>query len=78
MWGVKNAPRKDPVIKSALEEVEKNFGAWMKRYPFKRGDSPLASVPDYENFIFDQAGDMSYGSYWKQIGLNVSERRGTG
>lgn len=77
VWGVKNAPRKDPVVKAALEEVEKNFGAWMKRYPFKRGDSPLASVPDYENFIFDQAGDMSYASpYWKQIGLNVSERRG--
>ena len=43
-------------------------------YPFKRGDSPLAASPDYEDFIFDQASAMEYGPYWQQIGLDTSER----
>ena len=120
VWGVKNASRKNPVTKAALEHVESCFGDWMKRsvnptpkgrlcgsargahasrlgirshpsvlplsclfsflslstfsYPFKRGDSPLACAPDYEDFIFDQASAMEYGPYWQQIGLDTSER----
>lgn len=74
VWGVKNAPRSDPTVKEALEAVDRDFGAWLKRYPFKRGDSPLAVVPDYERVIFDQAGAMENGEYWKQVGLNVADR----
>lgn len=70
---MKNATRKNPIIKEALESVDRNFGAWLERFPFKRGDSPLAASPEYENFIFDQQTDIEYGPYWKQIGLNVEE-----
>lgn len=73
VWAIKNAPRKDPIVKACLESVDANFGSWLERYPFKRGDSPLAASPEYENFIFDQASDMEYGPYWKQIGLNTEE-----
>ena len=31
VWGVKNASRKNPVTKAALEHVESCFGDWMKR-----------------------------------------------
>jgi predicted acyl esterase len=73
IWGVKQAPRKDPIHKEALESVDKNFGAWLKRFPFKRGDSPLAASPEYENFIFDQSEAREYGPYWKQIGMSTAE-----
>jgi predicted acyl esterase len=74
VWGIKNAPLKDPLIKESLENIKNNFGTWMARcYPFKKGDSPLSAVPEYEDFIFDQASNMEYGPYWKQIGLNTEE-----
>ena len=70
---MQNATRKNPMTKEALDTVDKNFGSWLERFPFKRGDSPLAASPEYENFIFDQQNDIEYGPYWKQIGLNVEE-----
>ena len=73
VWGVKNASRKEPRIREALESVEKNFDGWMRRYPFVRGDSPLSVVPEYESYIFDQAENADYNDYWKQIGLNTEE-----
>jgi predicted acyl esterase len=73
VWGVKNASRKDPRIKEALEHIEKNFDGWMRRYPFVRGSSPLSVVPEYEGYIFDQAEKADYGPYWQQIGLNTEE-----
>jgi putative CocE/NonD family hydrolase len=73
VWGVKNAPRRDPLVKDALEAVEKHFGAWMKRYPFRQGDSPLTAAPEYEEFVFAQASHDRYSEFWKQVGLNTEE-----
>ena len=73
VWGVKNASRKEPTMREALEHVEKTFDGWMKRYPFVRGSSPLSITPEYENYIFDQAEQSDYNDYWKQIGLNTEE-----
>ena len=73
VWGVKNASRKEPRIKEALEHIEKTFDGWMRRYPFCRGSSPLSVVPEYETYIFDQAEHADYGPYWKQVGLNTEE-----
>ncbi len=68
---MQNAPRHDPIVKAALDEVD--LAAWMTRYPFRRGDSPLSAVPEYEDCVFDQAEKSAYGSYWKAIGLNTEE-----
>ena len=73
VWGVKNASRKEPRVREALEAVEKQFDGWMRRYPFVRGDSPLVVSPEYESYIFDQAERAEYGDYWKQVGLNTEE-----
>ena len=73
VWGVKNASRKEPRMREALEHIEKTFDGWMRRYPFVRGSSPLSITPEYENYIFDQAEQSDYNDYWKQIGLNTEE-----
>lgn len=73
VWALKNASRRNPIMKEALESTEKQFDAWLKRYPFRRGDSPLSIVPDYESYIFDQVENADYNTYWKQIGLNTEE-----
>ena len=73
VWGVKNASRKEPRMRDALEHIEKTFDGWMRRYPFVRGSSPLSITPEYENYIFDQAEQSDYNDYWKQIGLNTEE-----
>ena len=73
VWGVKNASRKEPRMREALEHIEKTFDGWMRRYPFIRGSSPLSITPEYENYIFDQAEQSDYNDYWKQIGLNTEE-----
>ena len=44
-----------------------------KRYPWKRGDSPLTTSPEYEDYIYDQLDKETYSDYWKQIGLNCEE-----
>lgn len=73
VWGVKNAPRSTPILKEALSQVNENLGEWLKRYPWKKGDSPLQISPEYEKYLFDQASSMAYGDYWKKIGLNTEE-----
>ena len=73
VWGVKNASRKEPRMREALEHIEKTFDGWMRRYPFVRGSSPLSITPEYESYIFDQAEQADYNDYWKQIGLNTEE-----
>lgn len=73
VWGVKNASRKEPSMRQALEHIEKTFDGWMRRYPFVRGSSPLSITPEYESYIFDQAEQGEYNDYWKQIGLNTEE-----
>ena len=73
VWGVKNASRKEPRMREALEHIEKTFDGWMRRYPFVRGSSPLSITAEYEGYIFDQAEQSDYNDYWKQIGLNTEE-----
>ena len=43
--------------------------AWFKRMPWSRGNSPLSSVPEYEDFLFDQWERGSFDGYWKQPGI---------
>jgi len=73
VWGVKQAPRTTPQMKEAMNEIDVHLGDWLKRYPWKKADSPLSLTQEYEKYLFDQASNMAYGPYWKQIGLNTEE-----
>lgn len=71
VWALKHATRKDVILKRALEEID--MALWFRRYPFKRGDSPLSLCPEYEQYVFDQVENSAYSPFWKQIGLNTEE-----
>lgn len=42
---------------------------WFKRMPWRRGNSPLSVVPEFEDFLFDQWERGEFGEYWKQPGI---------
>lgn len=77
VWAFKEArvsqeAQRDPVVHQAFAET--NLADWLKRFPFKRGYSPISPAPAYEAYLFDQLENSDYGDYWKQIGLNTEER----
>jgi putative CocE/NonD family hydrolase len=77
VWAYKEAKvsqeaQRDPVVQRAFAET--NLADWLKRFPFKRGYSPISPAPAYEDYLFDQLQNSDYGDYWKQIGLNTEER----
>jgi putative CocE/NonD family hydrolase len=67
-WAFRHARRSraaaaDPVARAALDATD--LGQWMQRLPWARGQSPLAPVPDYENFLFEQWEKGRFDSYWQ-------------
>lgn len=61
----------DSAIRKAFEETD--LAEWLKRYPFKRGYSPVSPAPAYEAYLFDQIQKGDYDGFWKQVGLNTEE-----
>jgi len=64
-------------LKQAVWSLRKALGpdapdkleAWFSVLPWRRGFSPLAEVPDYESFLFDQWNHEDLDDYWTQPGL---------
>jgi len=74
-WAFRHALRSraaaaDPVAKAALEATD--LRAWMGRMPWRRGHSPLAPVPDYEDFLFEQWEHGVFDDYWKIPALHAA------
>ena len=42
---------------------------WFKRFPWKRGHSPLSWTPDYEDYLMEIWGHDVFDEYWQQVGL---------
>ena len=63
--------QRDPAVRKAFEETD--LAEWLKRYPFKRGYSPVSPAPAYEAYLFDQIQKGDYDDFWKQVGLNAEE-----
>lgn len=67
-WAYRHALRSrsaaaDPVAEAALEATD--IAAWFRRMPWKRGHSPLAPVPDYEAYLFEQWERGTFDAYWQ-------------
>jgi putative CocE/NonD family hydrolase len=71
LWqGAKSREAKgDPVIERALASV--NVREWLGRMPLKRGQSPLALIPAYEEWAFAIATRGDHDEFWDQPGFNI-------
>ncbi len=71
-WAVnraRNSPaaEADPLVAGALEASD--LREWFARMPWRPGHSPLASVPEYEQYLFEQWKRDAYDEYWQQPGI---------
>jgi putative CocE/NonD family hydrolase len=68
-WAYRNAvaDARDPVVKAAL--AAQDIGAWFRRIPWRKGDSPISAAPEYEDYLFEQWSHGVLDDYWKQPGI---------
>lgn len=67
-WAFRHALRsrevaEDPSKRAALEAID--LKTWFGRMPWARGNSPLAAVPGYEDYLFEQWEKTLFDDYWK-------------
>lgn len=68
--------RKDPDSVPAVRQMmdTQRFLEWSAKIPWKRGETPLAKFPAYENAAFELYFDNNdYTDYWRQPGLGMDE-----
>jgi hypothetical protein len=61
------AARQDPVVGAALRAQD--LHAWFAALPWRRGASPLRSVPDYEDYLLEQWERGAFDEYWQRLGI---------
>jgi len=61
----------DPVVRAHMENEP--VTDWYAALPFRRGLSPLAVAPEYEDYIFEEYTNSDYTDFWRRITLNWSE-----
>ncbi|MEV0847915.1 CocE/NonD family hydrolase [Streptomyces sp. NPDC049954] len=57
----------DPVTTAALQSQD--MRDWFQAMPWRRGVSPLRSVPEYEEYLLDQWERGPFDDFWKQLGI---------
>lgn len=68
-WVWQEARRETPdSVARALLEREK-VEDWYQRLPLRKGQSPLASVPEYEAYFLDEWINEERGPFWDRISL---------
>lgn len=60
-------------IAEALDEACRNLVSYLQRLPLKRGATPLALAPTYEQLCFDIVTRSDYSDFWKNPGANLEE-----
>ncbi len=61
----------DPELKRTLIDAFENVDKWMNRLPFRKGQTPLALVPNIEQWALDVQNRGDYDDYWRQRGLSI-------
>jgi predicted acyl esterase len=59
---------KDPVTRARLQNAR--IEDWYTAMPLRKGQSPLASAPSYEDYYLDEAAHADDDTYWHSIGMN--------
>nr|WKF56660.1 Cocaine esterase [Paraburkholderia busanensis] len=57
----------NPLVADALDASD--LRQWFARMPWRPGHSPLAAVPEYERYLFEQWTHDIFDDYWKQPGI---------
>lgn len=76
-WAMKQAiqspqAQSDPSIKTALEAEFNDIFAWFGALPWKKGQSPVRWLPEYEDYLFEQWTHGNYDEFWKKLGICAS------
>lgn len=59
----------NPLLKAALEAELKDIAGWFSRLPWRKGQSPLKWLPEFEDYLFEQWNHGDYDEYWKKLGI---------
>ena len=65
--------KQEPFIDSALNRSPIRLTDWLKRLPIRRGQTQLALVPNYENWVFEIMTRSDYDEYWKHPSFAPAE-----
>ncbi len=57
--------RRDPVLRAHLEHVLKNPAEWYTRAPWRRGDSPVSCLPEYEDWLLHAQDNPRENARWR-------------
>ncbi|MFC4273949.1 CocE/NonD family hydrolase [Achromobacter aloeverae] len=61
------AAQQDPVARAALDAQD--IRQWFTRMPWRPGHSPVAAVPEYEDYLFEQWRADTFDDTWRQLGI---------
>jgi putative CocE/NonD family hydrolase len=64
----------DPAIHAALSEMRDRADKWVDELPLKRGESPLAGAPVYEDIYFKMAEIADDTPYWHNPTVRLEGR----
>jgi len=73
-WAIRQAQQSpeaanNPLVRSALDAEMKNIAAWFSRLPWRKGQSPLRWVPEFEEYLLEQWTHGDYDGFWKKLGI---------
>jgi putative CocE/NonD family hydrolase len=63
--------RSDRTLRAALTQARARIGDWLRQAPTKAGLSPLAALPEYEQWTLDLFTHGDYDEFWRQRGLTI-------
>ena len=59
--------KQNPVIAQAVQTMSQNFLQWAYRVPWRRGQTPLSTAPQYEDSTFQlYFENVDYSDFWRQ------------
>jgi hypothetical protein len=62
---------KNPVVNDML--AKEKITDWLTVLPLRKGLSPLAIAPNFEDYVIEMATHANYDEYWKDMGTNWVE-----
>jgi hypothetical protein len=64
----------NPAVREMLEREK--VTDWLTALPLRKGLSPLAIAPNFEDYVLEMMTHVNYDEYWKDMGTNWAEYYG--